>query len=83
MGKGQKQQAKRGLPLRTGKRKAKHAAYYEVTYPFRKLLRMYKDGASIKLMRLWADNYRTASGSSGNAALVRLAKLHGLNVSQQ
>ncbi len=78
---GKKKQAK-GLPKRTGKRKPKIAGYYEGVYPFRKLLHMFKNGASIAALKAWADEYKSPAGGSGNAALVRLGKLHKLNVSQ-
>lgn len=79
---GKKRQQARGLPLRTGKRKGKIAAYFEVTYPYRKLLRMHNNGASIAALKAWADSYKTPMGVSGNAALVRLGKKFSLNVSQ-
>lgn len=78
-----KKKTARGLPKRTGNRKGKIAAYFEVTYPFRKLLRMYKSGASIASLKAWANAFQTPAGASGNAALVRLGKAYGLNISQQ
>jgi hypothetical protein len=75
-------QSKKGLPKRTGKRKGRIAAYFEVTYLYRKLLRMYKNGAAIAMMRAWADDFRCPSGSSAVHALVRFGKDHGLNVNQ-
>ena len=76
------QESRKGKPRSTGKRKAKIAAYFEITYPYRKLLHLYRNGAPIRELRRWADNYKTPTGASGNGALVRLAKVYKLNISQ-
>lgn len=75
-----KKQQKKGLPKRTGKRKAKIVTYFEMVYPYRKLLRMLKNGATTGALRSWADAYTTPTGVSGAAALVRLGKRYHLNV---
>lgn len=77
---GKKDKSRRGLPKRTGKRKARIAAYYEMVYPYRKLLRLLQNGARMSNLRKWADAYVTPTGVSGNAALVRLGKKYPLNV---
>ena len=68
-----KKTRKKGL-ARTKTRKSKIAFYYEMVYPVRKLRRIWKHSHDVGLLRKWADNYRTPTGVSGAAALVRLNK---------
>lgn len=77
------QQSKKGLPLRTGKRKSKIAGYYEVRYPARKLRRMVHNGASVAMLRKWADAYKSPSGMSAITSLIKIAKIFGLNINQE
>lgn len=76
---GKKQQSKRGLPLRTGKKKGKIAAYYELRYPERKLLRMYRNGSSAGEMKRWAYDYKAPSGASAVGALIKIGKRFAIN----
>jgi hypothetical protein len=69
-------------PASTGSRKQKIAAYYEGRYPEKKLRRMFRTGHSIAALRIWADHYKTPSGSSGNGALIKIGKVLKLNLSQ-
>jgi len=69
----------------TGRKKrtvAKRMAYYEITYPLRKLLRIWKDTGRVAPLRAWADQYKTPTGVSGNAVLVRFAKLYNINLQE-
>lgn len=67
-------------PKSTGKRKKRIAAYYEATYPERKLRRILRATGSTRLAKEWADAYHTPSGASGNGALVKVARQLGVNL---
>lgn len=70
----------KSAPNRAGKRRAWYLKYYEMTYPERKLRRMFHSGYSIARLRQWADNYKTPSGASGISALIKLGKQFQLNL---
>lgn len=70
----------KGAPAGAGKRKAKILKYYEMTFAPRKLRRMFHNGASVKMMRAWADGYKTPTGASGIGALIKIGKEFSLNI---
>lgn len=72
--------SKKGSPRSAGKRSGKIKAYYEFTYPERKLRRMVHDNVSVSGLKRWADAYHTPSGTSGNGALVKIGKIFKLNL---
>lgn len=69
-----KGKSKKGAPKSAGRRRSKIATYYELTYPERKLRRMFRHGSRPGQLRTWADNYKCPSGASGIHALVKLSK---------
>lgn len=64
---------KKGIQ-RTKHRGPRITYYYEVTYPVRKMRRIWKDTKKVSDLRKWADQYKTPTGVSGASALVRLCK---------
>ena len=60
---------------RRARKKVKTVSYYEKVYPERKLRHLwYATCGKIKVLREWAEKYKTPSGGSGIGALVKLAK---------
>lgn len=70
----------KGAPASAGSRHAKIMKYYEMTFAPRKLRRMFHNGASIKMLRAWADKYKTPTGASGIGALIKIGKEFNLNL---
>jgi hypothetical protein len=74
------QASKKGKPRSAGKRKARIVHYYEMVYPLRKLRRIWKATGKVTALRAWADSYKTPTGVSGAAALVRFGKIYKIEV---